>query len=89
MKKFAIDFLIKWFDSQKVSLALIVALWIFLSPSYDNFIQLHEKVNAQEKKFDRLDVIDNKINAIMLELGINKFRIERIENGKTNNEKRE
>ena len=82
MKQFAIDVLTNWLNSRKISLALVVALWFFLSPSYNNFIQLTEKVNAHEKKFEKLDIIDNKLNAIMLEIGINKFRIERIENGK-------
>lgn len=75
LKKYLFD----WMGSHKVSLALIVAVWISLSPSYNNYLSLISKVEAHEKQLSKLDVIDSKLNAIMIELGINKYRIESIE----------
>lgn len=83
MKQFVIDVLTNWLNSHKISLALVVALWLLLSPSYNNFIQLTEKVQAYERKFDKLDLLDAKLNAIMIEIGITKYRIESIEKKNT------
>lgn len=80
MQNFALKLIWEWMGSHKISLAVIVAAWIMLSPSYNNFIQLTQIVNAHEKRFEKLDLIDEKLTTIMIELGIQKSKINTIEN---------
>lgn len=84
MKDLFIKLVFDWLNSHKVSLALIVGLWLMLSPSYNNFIQLITKVEAHTveiteiKKFNFM--LNEKFNLLMLENGINKEKIKAIEN---------
>ena len=73
----------EWVGSHKVSLSLVFGALVVLTPSYNNYLQLIHTVEAHEKRFDRLEIIDTKLNAIMIELGITKFRIESIEKNNT------
>ena len=79
MKEFAVKLFTEWLGSHKISLALIVAIWLMLSPSYNNIIQMMQKVEAHEKKFEKLDLIDDKLTTIMIELGIQKSKIDNVE----------
>lgn len=69
-----------------VPLPVIIMLWVLLSPGYNNLIQFQTKAEAKfefhEKKFEKLDVIDDKLTVIMIELGIQKEKIKSIENNK-------
>ena len=79
MKALFAKYFSEWVGSHKVSLGLVVGALVVLTPSYNNYLQLIHQVEAHEKRFDKLEIIDNKLNIIMIELGITKFRIESIE----------
>lgn len=79
MKDFFQGIVAKWLGSHKVSLAVIVGVWILFSPTYNNFVALTEKVHAHERRFEKLDMIDEKLTELMIELGIQKHKIEAIE----------
>lgn len=86
MRELLIKYFFNWLSSHKVSLALVIAVWLLLSPSYNNIIQFQTKTEAKlehiEKRFDKIDVLNEKMNAIMLKLGIQEYRIEKIEKEK-------
>lgn len=82
MKDIIIEIGAKVFGKASVPLSILILGWLILSPSYNNIIQLMNKVEAHELKFDKLDVIDHKLNEIMLKLGIQEYRIDTIENRK-------
>lgn len=76
-----------------VPLSILIAGWVLLSPNYNNFIQLIQKVEAQEKRFDEhresvehieklIKESNERLSEIKTDLGIIKYRIERIEKGK-------
>lgn len=79
MREIALKFVWEWMSSHKISLAVIVAVWIMLSPSYNNFLRMNVMVEAHEKRFEKLDVIDDKLNLLLIELGIQKSKIEAVE----------
>lgn len=85
MKDFGIKLLWQWLGSHKISLAVIVAVWLMLSPSYNSFIQLVTKVEAHEKKFEKIDMINDKLTEVMIEIGIQKHKIDAIERRHNNN----
>jgi len=79
MKALLEKYFLSVLSSHKVSLALVLGALVVLTPSYNNYLQLIHQVEAHEKRFNRLEIIDTKLNIIMIELGITKFRIESIE----------
>jgi hypothetical protein len=85
MKDFLIKVVSDAFQKTSVPVSVLLALWLLLSPSYNNFLQLGEKVEAHAKKFEKLDVIDDKLTTIMIELGIQKSKIKDIEEQYNNN----
>ena len=71
----------------KISLAVLIAIGIFLTPAVTSTIGFVQNVLANarrldehDKKFEKLDMVDEKLNLLMIESGISKHRIETIEN---------
>lgn len=81
MSEFFVKILGAAFNKITIPLSVLIFVWLLFSPSYNNVIELTTKVDAHEKRFDKLDVIDQKLNEIMLKLGIQEYRINRIERG--------
>jgi len=87
IKAYLLKFFVDWLNSHKISLALVVAIWILLSPTYDNLIQFQTKTEAkfdyydeflrEERKFKK--ELSDKMNLLMIETGISKSKIEAIE----------
>lgn len=95
MKEWAFNIFKDWVGKQMVSLSLVIAVIVVLTPSYNNILQITHKVEAQERINATTAQELKEIKELMLEfnlesnarlsdikedLGIIKYRINKIEN---------
>lgn len=71
----------------KVSLAAIVVFVIFMTPVFTSTVGFVQNVWANTRRIDdlerkvlKIDMVDEKLNLLMIESGISKHRIQNIEN---------
>lgn len=74
-------------NNTKISLAVLIIAIVFLTPVFTattSFVQTvwaHDRIIKENtKKFDSVLMLNEKINLLMIEQGIQKYKIQSIEN---------
>lgn len=86
MKALFEKFLFDILHSTKISLAVLIAVLIFLTPAFTGvtgFVQEAwantRRISDLEHRIQKIDMVDDKLNLLMLEIGVSKNKIELIE----------
>lgn len=76
----------EYLKSVNISVALLIAILIFLTPIFtgvNGFVQESwantRRIDEIEHRIQKIDMLDEKMNLLMIEIGISKYQIKVIE----------